>query len=127
MRPSPHFTMPFEVERGRATVEYEVEFEIDPEEAPTGPTYDCGGTPGCPASVSSKTVYFVGKKTCPTCLGCGLVKLSVCPTCHGKHRVPFREERPELEDLVDDEELLEYAFEHSDVPDDRPVDAWRDR
>jgi hypothetical protein len=88
------YTMPFEVERGNATVEYEVEYEVSPGEPERGPTYDCGGTPASPPEVESRTVYFVyrDRKTGKT----------------------VREERPELEDLVDDEELLEHAGDAAD-------------
>lgn len=30
---------------------------VDPGEAPTGPTYDCGGTPGMPAHVDDYKVF----------------------------------------------------------------------
>lgn len=120
-------TMTFEVERGRSTVEYEVQYEVSPGEPERGPSYDCGGTPASPPEIESKTVYFVGKRTCRKCSGVGFVKVEVgasqasvlCPICHGKKRVTFREERPELEDLVDDDELLEHAAEQDgyDGPD----------
>lgn len=117
------FTMPFEVERRNGTVEYEVEYEVSPGEPERGPTYDCGGTPAYPPEVESKTVYFVCKKRCPGCKGVGLVDFEhldgtktprLCPKCHGTKRVSVREERPELEGLVDDDELLEHAGEQGD-------------
>lgn len=112
------FTMPFEVERGNATVEYEVEFTVSPGEPEQPRTFDSGGSPAYPPEVESKAVYFVGQKTCPGCKGTGSVLFEhldgvktpkTCPACLGKKRVTFRDERPELEDLVDDDELLEYA------------------
>lgn len=122
MARSTRHTMSFEVERGNATVEYEVEFSVSPGEPERGPTYDCGGTPAYPPEVESKAVYFVGQKTCPKCNGTGRIPFKhggdvapiLCPTCRGSKRLTVRFERPELEDLVDDDELLEYAASDSD-------------
>ena len=37
-----------------------VEFDYSPPEAETGPTYACGGTPGCDAEVSINDVLWQG-------------------------------------------------------------------
>ena len=113
------FTMPFEVERGNAVVEYEVEFEVSPGEPEQPRTFDSGGSPAYPPEVESKTVYFIGKKTCPECRGVGATIAGTCRKCHGTKRVEFRDERPELEDMVDDDELLQHAGEQDgyDGPD----------
>jgi DnaJ-class molecular chaperone len=111
----PTFRMAFEVERGTASVEYECEFTVSPGERERGPTYDCGGTPAYPPEVESKAVFYVFKKACPACKGKGLtlapspLLATLCPKCGGRKRVTVREERPELADMVDDDELLEHA------------------
>jgi DnaJ-class molecular chaperone len=115
-------TMEFEVERGNSSVEYECEFTVSPGEPERGPTYDCGGTPASPPEVESKAVFYVFKKTCPACKGAGIVTAEpriICTKCRGTKRVTVREERPELEDMVDDDELLEHAgsMDEYDGPD----------
>lgn len=35
---------------------------IDPGEAATGPTYDCGGTPGCGPSLDELNVFLIHKR-----------------------------------------------------------------
>ncbi len=42
--------------RGRSV---RVEGSIDPGEAPTGPSYACGGTPGCPASIDDLSIFLI--------------------------------------------------------------------
>jgi DnaJ-class molecular chaperone len=112
---SRRFTMSFEVERGSGTVEYECEFVASPGSPGKtyGPPEDC--YPAEPPEVESKSVYFTFKKACAGCKGVGTVPGgAVCPKCHGTKRITVREERPELEDLVDDDELIEYAGECGD-------------
>lgn len=47
-----------------ATLTFEIEIAltgtISPAEAPTGPTYSCGGTPGCDASVDDVDIADLG-------------------------------------------------------------------
>lgn len=86
-------TMPLELERGSSTVEYEVVFSVTPGEKGTHRTSDCGGTPGCAASVEEWSVFYVHRP---------------------KKGPATREERPELENLVTEEELLEYAGANED-------------
>jgi DnaJ-class molecular chaperone len=119
-------TMTIEVERGRRSVEYEVEFTVSPGEPERGPTYDCAGTPASPPEVEERSVYYVRSGPCPGCKGSGLVEREhldgvktprVCPLCHGTKRITVREERPEMEDLVDDEELIAHAGAEDEPPD----------
>jgi DnaJ-class molecular chaperone len=128
---SRRFTMSFEVERGSGTVEYECEFVASPGSPGKtyGPPEDC--YPAEPPEVESKSVYFTFKKACPGCKGTGIVTAEpriVCTKCRGTKRITVREERPELEDLVDDAELIEYAGGSDDgADDDRAYDEMRDR
>jgi DnaJ-class molecular chaperone len=111
-------TMTIEVERGRRSVEYEVEYEVSPGEPERGPTYDCGGTPASPPEVESRAVYYVRTGPCPGCKGIGTVPGgATCPRCRGTKRITVREERPEMEDLVDDEELIAHAGAEDEPPD----------
>jgi hypothetical protein len=84
----PQHEMPLEIEHGSTSVEYEVVFTIAPGEPETPRTFDCGGTPGCPPSVEDWEVFYVSAR---------------------KGKQAFREPRPELHDLVTEEELLEFA------------------
>jgi DnaJ-class molecular chaperone len=115
-------TMTIEVERGRRSVEYEVEFSVSPGEPERGPTYDCAGTPASPPEVESRSVYYVRTGPCPGCKGTGSVPFApheptICTRCRGTKRITVREERPELEDLVDDDELIEHAGTEDEPPD----------
>lgn len=113
-----------ELERGSQTVEYLVKAEVSP--------YDPGRTSGPPekcyppegGEVEAKTVYWVETKKCHTCFGAGELKKTAerfkdqpCPTCKGKKVVKIEHERPELEDLVDDEEVMKHLPDGPDEPD----------
>jgi hypothetical protein len=37
-----------------------VDYYYEPAEAPTGPSYSCGGTPGCDAQVTINAVWLLG-------------------------------------------------------------------
>ncbi len=97
---SPKLSMTLEIEHGSSTLEYVVLFTVDPGESESPRTFDCGGCPGAPPSVEDWEVFYVSKR---------------------KGKQAFREPRPELHDLVTEEELLEFAREHADEgpdPDD---------
>ncbi len=101
-------SMTFEVERGQETVEYVAEFVFCPGQPERGPTYSCAGEPAEPPGVEDVEVYWEHKdpRTSKT----------------------VRERRPELDCLVDEDELLEYALEDDSGYDpDMEADAARER
>ncbi len=101
----PRFQMHFEVERARDTVEYLAMYSVTPAEPMRGPSRDSPGEPGCGAEVEDVEVFFERRVLCEEhrfkhqgrqgCRACRVVL----------------EPRPELVDLVDEDELLEHANE----------------
>jgi hypothetical protein len=89
------YRMSFEVERGDRTVEYQAEFSVLPGDPGSGPSFaSAGGEPSYPPEVEAVRVFYVHKDQ--------------------KTGKMLREERPEMEPLVDEAELLEYSFEQDD-------------
>lgn len=76
-----------EVEHGRSTVEYLVLFTVDPGEKGSPRSFDCGGTPDIPPGVDDFEVFYerIDRKT-------------------GKRVL---ERRPELDELVSEDALLD--------------------
>ena len=93
------YSKPFEIEYGRATVEYLIEFTVTPGERETR---DC---PGSDPEIEDRAAYVEIRRG-------------------GKATL---ERRPELDDLVSDEELLDYAADDAGDDHDRAYDDWRDR
>jgi hypothetical protein len=91
----------FSVERGNDSVEYVCEYVVSPGEPERGPTYDCGGTPASGPEVDSKAVFFVRLNPCHE----HRWKYAGRDACRECKRV--REPRPEMDDLVTDDELIE--------------------
>jgi hypothetical protein len=93
--------MTLEIERGSSSVEYVVLFTVDPGEPETARSFDCGGCPGSDPSVEDFEVWYERKDVTT-----------------GK---TVLERRPELDALVDVDELLAFARENADEgldPDD---------
>jgi hypothetical protein len=96
-------SMEFTVEHHGNEVEYVAEFTVSPGEPERGPSYSSAGEPGCPPEVESVEVYRI---------------------LRGKGGKTLRERRSELDEIVDEDELLEFAGEQDDGPD---PDDERDR
>jgi hypothetical protein len=119
-RYQPTFTMPFEIERAGESVDLECDFTVSPGCPERGPTYDCGGTPAEPPEVAEKSVFLVRVKRCrhhqftrkgrETCLDCKRTRLPL----------------PEFDDLVSDDELMEFAGEYGGPDDSDAYDRARD-
>jgi hypothetical protein len=94
----------FSVERGNDSVEYVCEYVVSPGEPETPRTLNGPGEPGCGPEVDSKAVFFVVLLPCLECLE-HRFKYAGRAACRECKRV--REPRPEMDDLVTDEELIE--------------------
>jgi hypothetical protein len=100
-------TYEFEVEHGGNSVSYVAEFTVSPAEPERGPSYSSAGEPGCAAEVEDVEVFYVLK---------------------GKGGKTLKERRPELDEIVDHDTLLEFVAEEDDGPDpDDARDAAMDR
>lgn len=121
-----------ELERGSKTVEYLVKAEVSPYDPGrlSGPPENCYPPEG--GEVEAKSVFWVEEKKCQTCFGAGILKANpfpagkykdqTCSTCKGKKVVKIEHERPELEDVVDDEEVMKHLPDEPDGPDCDPDD-----
>lgn len=111
----------FTVERGNASVDLVCQFTVTP--GLPGRTYGDPGScyPAEPPEVDDKRVFF--ERVVP-CLAHTFRRLG-CATCVDCRKL--REERPEFEDLVSDEECLEYAAETLEDDYHAAADAEGDR
>jgi hypothetical protein len=100
-----------EMEHGSSSVEYVVTYRVTPYEPERGPSYDCGGTPASGGDVEDVEVWIETVKRCAKHRA--IAKLGPCRDC-----TTTRERRPELDDLVDEDELLEHASATADGFDD---------
>lgn len=116
-----------ELEYGKQTVEYEVHAEVSPYDPGRtyGPPEDCYPPEG--NDVEVKEVYYIERQNCPnkkksmfTKDACELG--SACPKCYGRGYVEVKHRRPELDDLISDEECVEKAQEERDNEPDYPED-----
>jgi hypothetical protein len=112
------FEFPFELERGKETVEYIAKCEVSPFRSGrlSGPPESCYPDEG--AEVESVQVYYPAKKKCPENknfwsqytyatekYGCS--NGPTCPTCRGKAYIIVEERREELDEMLTSDEIIE--------------------
>lgn len=123
------FKFPIELERGDKTVEYEVRASV----LPGRPGYTSGPPEKCypaePPEVESKEVWYIDTRVrCPEFTRAPRVHFifgmkvtpdgRACVRCGGSGYIKEAYRRPELDDIVTDEEVLEQVPE----PDNEPPD-----
>ena len=123
------YTYRFEMEHGDATVEYEADFHASPGEPAITQGPSDYWHPGAGPEVEDVTVYFLRHDYCPK------HRYQTQRNADKEHRLcreckTVRERRPELDEVIDSDELLEHAgyTEECDAGDaaDRAYCAWRD-
>lgn len=112
--------MPFEIECGKETVVYKMVFEVTPHVPGrhSGPPELCYPSEG--GDVESKAAYYVYEKKCdePSSLQFGPANHPFRCKCRGSGVVKARERRPELDGVIPDKELIEYAISRLDNGED---------